>query len=114
MFTEFFGPQSFGGMHRASDPKELMLFDVQTDVGIVGPEQFVRDFAELKIARVVYRGRLTGKFADDVRQGKYGVAEGVVCKGGSGAGLWMAKIKTNAYLERLRQAFKERWEDYWE
>jgi hypothetical protein len=48
-------------------------------------------------------------------KGRYGVAEGVVVKCGSGgADLWMAKIKTYAYLERLRQAFRERWEDYWE
>jgi hypothetical protein len=41
-------------------------------------------------------------------------AEGVVCKGGEGDGLWMVKIKTDAYLERLKQAFGERWEDYWD
>jgi hypothetical protein len=58
---------------------------------------------------------LTGKFADDVRTGKYGVAEGVVCKGGEGGpDLWMAKIKTHAYLERLKRAFADRWEEYWE
>jgi hypothetical protein len=26
----------------------------------------------------------------------------------------LAKIKTYAYLERLKSAFAERWEDYWE
>jgi hypothetical protein len=63
----------------------------------------------------VYEGRPTGKFAEDVRLGRYGVAEGVVCKGGEGgADLWMCKIKTYAYLERLKKAFAERWEDYWE
>jgi hypothetical protein len=114
-FTEFFGPNSFAGMHKGDDPKRLVLFDVVAGGGIVGPEQFVRDFAELPIARVVYRGRLTGQFADDVRNSKYGVAEGVVCKGGGGgADLWMVKIKTYAYMERLKQAFQERWEEYWE
>ena len=82
---------------------------------MIGPERFVADFGHLPIARVVYRGKLTGKFAEDVRTGKYGVSEGVVCKGGSGGpDLWMAKIKTYAYLERLKRAFGERWEDYWE
>lgn len=38
-----------------------------------------------------------------------------MCKGGTGAtDVWMAKIKTNAYLERLKRAFGARWEDYWE
>ena len=50
-----------------------------------------------------------------MRLGKYNVGEGVVCKGGSGGpDLWMAKIKTYAYMERLKQAFADRWEDYWE
>ena len=49
------------------------------------------------------------------RQGKYDLKEGVVIKGGSGADdLWMCKVKTLGYLERLEQAFGTRWQDYWE
>lgn len=115
VFTEFLGPTSFAGLHKADDPKKLILFDVQTEpFGMIGPEQFVADFGHLQIAKVVYRGKLTGKFSDDVRQGKYGVNEGVVCKGGAGADLWMVKIKTYAYLDKLKKAFAENWEDYWE
>jgi hypothetical protein len=114
-FTEFLGPNSFGGLHKSDDPKELRLLDVEViGVGFVGPDEFVRTFAGLNIARVVYRGRLTGQFAEDVRTGKYKVAEGVVCKGDEGADRWVVKIKTYAYLERLKQAFGERWEEYWE
>lgn len=83
--------------------------------GIIGPKQFVSDFGHLAIARVVYEGKLTGRFTEAVRAGKYGVEEGVVCKGGKGGpDLWMAKIKTYAYLEKLKAAFADRWEDYWE
>jgi hypothetical protein len=116
VFTEFFGPGSFAGLHRDNDPKQLILFDVEvSDFGLIGPRQLVDDFGHLRLARVVYEGKITGKFADDVRLGKYGVSEGVVCKGGrGGADLWMVKIKTSAYLERLKAAFAERWEDYWE
>jgi hypothetical protein len=113
VFTEFFGPNSFAGLHKADDPKRLVLFDVQAgSAGMIGPERFATDFGHLLIAKVIYRGKLTGKFAEDVRTGKYGVAEGVVCKGGPEP--WMVKIKTYAYLERLKRAFGERWEDYWE
>ncbi len=64
---------------------------------------------------MVYEGKLTGKFTEEVRAGAYGVAEGVVCKGASGgAHVWMVKIKTYAYMERLKQAFADRWEEYWE
>ncbi len=116
VFTEFLGPNSFAGLHKADDPKVLVPFDVWSEPsGMIGPETFVADFGHLPIARVVYRGKLTGKFAEDVRNGKYGVSEGVVCKGGTGGkDLWMAKIKTYAYLEKLKRAFGERWEDYWE
>jgi hypothetical protein len=115
-FTEFLGPGSFAGMHRAGEAKRLVLFDVEAvGFGLLGPERFVDDFGHLPSARVVYRGRFTGQFADDVRRGKFGVAEGVVVKGGDGGvDLWMAKVKTDAYLERLKQAFADRWEDYWE
>jgi len=116
VFTEFLGPNSFAGLHKADDPKRLVLFDVWAErFGMIGPRQFVADFGHLDIARVVYEGKLTGKFTEDVRTGKYGVAEGVVCKGGKGGtDLWMAKIKTEAYLERLKAAFADRWEDFWE
>ncbi|NET59732.1 MAG: hypothetical protein F6K47_27360 [Symploca sp. SIO2E6] len=116
VFTEFFGPNSFAGLHKANDPKELKIFDVWAEpFGMISPEQFITDFGHLNSARVVYQGKLTGKFAEDVRQGKYGVNEGVICKGGKGgADLWMVKIKTYAYLEKLKQAFAQNWENYWE
>jgi hypothetical protein len=116
VFTEFLGPNSFAGLHKEDDPKELRLFDVLVEpVGIIGPRQFVADFGHLHTARVVYEGKLTGKFAEEVPVGMHGVAEGVVCKGGSGGrDLWMAKIKTYAYLEKLKRAFGDKWEDYGE
>jgi hypothetical protein len=113
-FTEFFGESSFAGRHRQDEPKQLILFDIAVENQFLPPEVFVTEFAELPIARVVYRGKLTGKFAEDVRQGKYDVAEGVVCKGSEVSDLWMAKIKTNSYMKRLQEAFAENWEIFWE
>jgi hypothetical protein len=116
IFTEFLGPNSFAGLHKEEDPKEVRLFDVWAEpYGMIGPERFVADFGHLPIARVVYRGKLTGQFVEEVRAGRHGVKEGVVCKGGSGGeDLWMVKIKTHTYMERLKQALAERWEEYWE
>ena len=28
--------------------------------------------------------------------------------------LWMAKIKTNSYMERLKSEFQDNWKNYWE
>ena len=115
-FTEFVGSHSFAGAHRPDDPKHLLLFDVWLGGhGFVGPRQFVTHFGHLPSPRVVYEGKLTGTFLEAVREGKYAVAEGVVCKGGTGGDdVWMAKVKTYAYLERLKAAFGAKWEDYWE
>jgi hypothetical protein len=115
-FTEFVGPNSFAGLHRAGEPKRTVLIDVWPEgYGFVGPAAFVEHFGHLPTPRVVYRGPFTGRFADDVRAGRYGVAEGVVCKGGTGGPeVWMAKVKTDAYMRRLKAAFADRWEEYWE
>src|SRR5262245_61489979 len=59
IFTEFLGPNSFAGLHKEDDPKELRLFDVLAEPGgMLGPKTFVRDFGDLPIARVVYEGKL--------------------------------------------------------
>lgn len=114
-FAEWVGPGSFAGRHVEAEAKELVLFDVEAvGRGILGPETFVELFGSLRIPRVVYRGKFTGKFADDVRAGRFDVAEGVVVKGGEGPDLWMAKIKTHAYMERLRATFGAKWDEYWE
>lgn len=113
-FTEFLGDSSFAGRHAAQESKRLVMFDVQADGVLLGPDQFVRVFQSLPIARVVFRGRLTGKFAEDVREGRFDVSEGVICKGGETGAVWMVKIKTNAYLSRLKAAFASNWDAYWE
>jgi RNA ligase len=114
-FTEFLGERSFAGMHVEGDRKCLILFDVElVGVGMLSPFDFVRVFAELPIARVVYQGRYTGQLAEDVRRGRFEVAEGVVVKGVADGGPWRVKIKTLAYQERLKRSFAERWGDHWE
>lgn len=114
IFAEYVGPHSFAGLHKADDPKQLVLFDVEVNGELVDPFEFVEVFSELSIARVVYQGKFTGNFAEAVRQGKYNVTEGVVCKTGSRGNVQMCKIKTNAYQALLKKSFGERWQDYWE
>ena len=116
VFTEYVGPNSFAGAHGPDDPMEVVLFDVMAEgFGTVGPWAFVAAFGHLNTPRVVYEGKLTGAFLEAVREGKYGVAEGVVCKGGTGGeDVWMVKVKTYAYLEKLKASFGARWREYWE
>ncbi len=113
-FGEYFGPNSFAGSHRDDEVKQVVLFDVEVDGQLLDPFEFVELFRELPIARVVYQGKFNGTFTEAVRAGKFDVAEGVICKCGQRGNVQMAKIKTNAYLARLKQSFGGKWRDYWE
>jgi hypothetical protein len=118
VFCEFFGKESFAGQHKPDDPKDLMLFDVNFHKrGIMSPRDF-KDFFEGKdVAQVVYEGNLNEEFIAAVKENRLdGVTlnEGVVCKGGSGHDVWMAKIKTNQYFDKLKAVYADGWKQYWE
>lgn len=113
-FFEFFGAKSFAGWHDKDDPKTLMLFDIMVghkNRKFLFPQELIKLCKDkMPIARVIYEGNLTDQFIKDIREGKYDVSEGVVCKGtqktgASRGGMWMAKIKTQAYLDRLFNKF---------
>lgn len=114
VFTEYFGPNSFAGQHNPKDEKQLVIFDIQVDGKIIPPEQLVEDFKDFNIAKIVFQGKFSGQLFVDVRKGKLNVKEGVVVKGTVGGQVYMAKIKTEAYLERLKNEFKNDWQSYWE
>lgn len=127
-YAEFFGPHSFCGQHSIewlnehisppiehNDPKNVILFDVNVHKkGFIDPERFIDLFGHLGIPPVLYKGILTEDFVEEVRNGRFPVMEGVVCKGGEGHKLWMAKIKTLNYLGRLKQVFQQNYGSYWE
>ncbi len=121
-FMEFVGPHSFAGIHdpavlkvEHNDPKELVLFDVNIHKrGLVSPENFVKHFGHTRSAEVLYRGKLTDDFIKDVREKKFPVTEGVVCKGGEGHKIWMCKIKTWDYLKEIQKFFGSSYGQYWE
>jgi len=109
-FLEFFGPNSFAGFHEKDDPKTLMLFDLMVghkNRKFLLPQEFIKLCSPtMAIPRVIYEGNLNAQLIQDVRDGKYDVVEGVVCKGTQRTGahrgnVWMAKIKTQSYLDKL-------------
>lgn len=104
-FCELWGPTSFCGIHTPGEQLTVTLFDVSIHKrGILLPRDFIRLFGHLDIPAVVYEGNFNEQFIEDVRSGKYPVEEGVVAKGGDTQHhLWMAKIKTRQWLERLRE-----------
>lgn len=119
LFTEFLGDRSFAGTHKHDDQKRLILFDVKNDWGFAGPERFIEDYGKFNvngfhIARSIYNGKYSGQLVEDIRNGKYAVNEGAVIKGVYYGTVCMAKVKTNAYLDKLKETFKDSWKNYWE
>lgn len=120
VFCEFFGDKSFAGQHNNNDhTRKLVLFDVNVHKqGFVSPREFSKIFSPLDIgAKVVYDGNLNESFIQQVRENTLpGVTlnEGVVCKGGIKHDRWMAKIKTNAYIQKLKDTFSGDWQKYGE
>jgi hypothetical protein len=116
VFAEFFGPSSFAGTHVEGETKELRVFDVQLHrKGFLGPKEFLDHFGDLEFAaEVVYEGNFNKEFIERVRNGEFVPegAEGVIAKGGAGHQLWMAKVKTRAYLDKLKQVFGNKWEEF--
>lgn len=111
-FTEFFGPSSFAGSHDETEAKELKLLDVFLfKNGFIPPKTFKKMFEGRDyFPEIIYEGNLNKQFIIDVRDSKYPVDEGVICKGDD----YMIKIKTHAYFEKLRNNFDDTWMNYGE
>ena len=122
VYTEFFGPHSFAGQHdiqrlgvESNDPKDLVLFDVNiSKKGFVSPFDFVEKFGHLHIPQIIYQGELTEEFVQNVRKDDFKLKEGVIIKGGESHKLWMEKVKTHNYLDRLKEKYKDNWKEFWE
>lgn len=130
VYGEFFGPNSFAGIHVTADPKELVIFDAligHKNRHFLKPMDFIHDFQSLvKTPPVLYMGTMNDQLIADVRNGlyteefhkltdhKFKLFEGMVCKGTQGRGdfsgnLWMCKIKTQEYFDALRRKGGEDW-----
>jgi hypothetical protein len=128
VYGEFFGSQSFAGIHQPNDPKEVVIFDVlvgNKNRKFFSPLDFIKEFQSLvKIPPVLYMGNMNDELIEQVRTGvytpefhrltdnKFKLFEGMVCKGTQTrgdfrGGVWMCKIKTNEYFTALRAKWGE-------
>lgn len=104
-FFEYYGPNSFAGQHIDTDELTTTLIDVNPyKEGILAPRDFIRYFGHLDIPNVLFEGKVTPEFIDKVKQSNVpGMSEeGCVCKGIDKNQIVMFKIKTNAWLDRLK------------
>lgn len=110
VFTEFWGPQSFAGLHEPNDPKRLTLFDVNPyKKGFLGPRDFLKLFDGLDIPAFLGVHRWTRGFVEQVRRNELpGITEeGVVGKAGEGHKLVMAKAKTQVWIDKVFARYGE-------
>jgi len=133
-FCETFGPDSFAGTH-PNGLNNIVLFDLDADKkGIIGPKRFLK-LTEQKIETPQFFGtwNWTRKFVEDIRilrgggliiqspdltyeiRNPFGLLEncqitfeGVVGKSGDGHSLKMAKAKTQQWIDKVRNIFKDK------
>jgi hypothetical protein len=119
VFGEYFGPNSFAGWHTPEDKKNnkmnVVIFDVDLfQKGIMKPKDFILKFSHLDIPEVIYEGNYNQSLIDDVRNNYYNLNEGVVVKGttltkkSQVENVFMTKIKTNAWLEKVKNIHGEK------
>lgn len=106
-FFEFYGPHSFAGNHEREE-HDIILLDVNPHrKGMLEARDFLNLFGHLDIPKLLYTGKANKEFEETVRTSglSHMTFEGVVCKGKRSRkeGLpVMFKIKSNAWLEKLR------------
>lgn len=104
-FFEYYGPSSFAGSHNFQEKMDAVLIDLSPyKVGILPPARLVEYFGHLDVAKLLYQGPITKELFDAVKQSTMPgmTSEGLVCKGMDGNELVMFKIKSNAWLGKLK------------
>jgi hypothetical protein len=108
VFCEYFGPNSFAGWHDINDKMDIILFDVSLyKRGIINPYEFVDNFSQVDIPKIIYQGEYNMDLISNVRKNVYNLDEGVVCKGLIKTKkekdiLYMTKIKTDSWLLKVK------------
>jgi hypothetical protein len=104
LFGELVGEGSFRGIHREGDKLSIRPFDIWIEgSGWVLPEEFIERFGFLDQPPLVWQGKLGGDFIDRVWRGELGVNEGVMAKGVQKGEYFRLKIKTEDWLNRVRE-----------
>ena len=124
-YFEYWGENSFCGMHDENDEMHLILIDIFCKKkGYIEPLDFC-DFtngSNIESAEVIYVGKLNQEFINSIKNNvfleensKYpSVREGVVCKRThikKGQRLPKVKIKTDWWLNKVKENYPDNWEE---
>lgn len=112
-FAELVGNKSSFGQHEFNnDTFDITLFDIeQYKSGLIHPKQFVKDFKEVGIPKIIYTGNLNREFVQSVKTNEFCLTEGVICKGTipnkKENNLFYCKIKTDQWFDGLKAKYPE-------
>jgi len=116
-FAEFVGSKPCFGQHDfENDTFDTILFDIsQYKKGFVPPRQFINDFGNIGIPRIVYDGNLNMDLIKRVKSNEFGLSEGIIAKGlitnkKGNDNLYYCKIKTDDWFNRLRNKSPKEYE----
>lgn len=106
-FFEFFGPNSFAGLHDGKD-MNVVLIDVSVHPkGFLSPQEFIKQFGGVEIPKILHIGKWNKELTDQVNNGTLPnmTFEGVVCKGPplSPGQNFMFKVKNFAWYKKLKE-----------
>lgn len=110
VFGEYFGPNSFAGNHDPNDTMDVVLFDVFLyKKSWVPPKEFLKIFTQnVHTPDLIHEGNFNQELINSIKNATE-LSEGVVCKGiqkTKGQDLViMTKIKTNRWLDRLKEKY---------
>lgn len=108
-FFELWGKSSFAGSHDFKEKMEVTLLDVAPyKRGIIGPKEFLYLFRDFDIPGLLYQGYVSEELFDEVRQSKLEnmTFEGIVAKGTDNNQTVMFKLKSQAWLNKLKNYCK--------
>jgi len=108
IFGEFFGDNSFAGLHNWDEYHDLIFFDIFLyKKDYLTPSLFIKTFENLiNIPKLVYKGILTELFIKEI-ESNIELKEGVVIKGVDNDKIFMEKIKTKKWLNKVRDLYGE-------
>lgn len=109
-YLEYFGENSFAGIHNNKDERDLVLFDAfMYKKDFVKPKDFIELFQPYGIPHVVYSGPFNTNLIKVVQaeDNPLRLKEGIVAKGVENNSIWMAKVKTFAWLNAVREKLGE-------
>jgi hypothetical protein len=108
VYGEFFGENSFAGKHDWAEVHDLVIFDMFLyKKDWLKPADFIDIFGHLDIPKLVYTGFLDETLIGKIVTNYYGLKEGLVLKGVIENKVFMVKVKTQEWLNKVRALYGE-------